>query len=833
MRRERAVFKCGKPAREKMYSTKKISEILDCKADHECDFEITDVSIDSRSVHVPETTLFFALKGVNHDGHDYVGQMYEKGVRCFVISERREDFAALEDACFFEVVDTLVALQHLAAYHRKHCGAEVIGITGSNGKTVVKEWLYQLLAGDGNIYRSPRSYNSQVGVPLSLMGIEENTRTAIIEAGISQPGEMERLWSMIQPEVGVFTHLGDAHGENFGSLEQKLKEKALLFRDCACIVGRDGEAIRYIISAVGKDAIKMIWGESGEVAVRVCLKHVGAAGREVEVTYEGREFCLKIPFTDEASFENCMNAVCVLLYKKISPELIATRVSRLQPIAMRMEIKEGINRCVLINDYYNSDAASFQLALNTLAMQDGGREKVVILSDFVDTGTEERALYREVAALLHKAKVTTFIGVGEKISNYKAYFLLPHCRFYKDTDSFLKQENRDRFRDQVILIKGARKFQFEYIAGFLQKQSHSTILEVDLDAMVYNLNYFRSLTPPDTMTAVMVKAFSYGSGSVEIANLLQYQGVNYLMVAFADEGVELRAAGISVPIAVMNPESEAFDNMIEFNLEPEIYSLELLEAFDRTLSRHGIERYPVHLKLNTGMNRSGLDPEEIPALLRFFNEKRNVFIRSVFSHLAGSDEAVHDDYTMCQIDSFITLTEDIQAHFDYKIIRHILNSAGIERFSRYCFDMVRLGIGLHGVSAVGAPLLPVSSFKTYIAAIRRVKEDETVGYGRKGVLERDSRIAVIPVGYADGLNRHLSRGVGEMMVGGKRVPIVGNICMDACMLDITDTDARVGEEVEIFGKHIAVTELSDKLGTIPYEVLTSVSHRVKRVYFKE
>lgn len=816
-----------------MYSTKKISEILDCKVGNRFDFEITEVSIDSRSVHAPETTLFFALKGINHDGHDYVGKMYEKGVRAFVVSEQRACFATLGEACFFEVTDTLAALQCLAAYHRKQCRGEVIGITGSNGKTVVKEWLYQLLAGDGNIYRSPRSYNSQVGVPLSLMGIEETTQTAIIEAGISQPGEMERLWEMIRPDVGVFTHLGDAHGENFCSQEQKLKEKALLFRGCTCVVGREGEAIRYVVSVAGENAVKMIWGESGEAVVKVKVKQVGMTGREVEIKYKGQEFCLEIPFTDEASFENCMNAVCVLLYKKLSPKVIAERVGCLQPIAMRMEIKEGINRCVLINDYYNSDAASFQLALNTLAMQDAGREKVVILSDFVDTGTEERALYREVAALLHKAKVTTLIGVGEKISSYKAYFLLPNCRFYKDTDSFLKQENRERFREQVILIKGARKFRFEYIAGFLQKQSHATVLEVDLDAMVYNLNYFRSLTPPETMTAVMVKAFSYGSGSVEIANLLQYQGVNYLMVAFADEGVELRAAGISVPIAVMNPEPEAFDNMIEFNLEPEIYSLELLEAFDRTLSRHGIERYPIHLKLNTGMNRSGLDPEEIPALLRFFEEKRNVFIRSVFSHLAGSDEAVHDSYTMCQINSFTALTDEIQSHFDYKIIRHILNSAGIERFSQYSFDMVRLGIGLHGISAVNAPLKPVSSFKTYIAAIRQVKGEETVGYGRKGVLKRDSRIAVIPVGYADGLNRHLSRGVGEMMVGEKRVSIVGNICMDACMLDVTDTKAQVGDEVEIFGKHIPVMEIANKLGTIPYEVLTAVSHRVKRVYFKE
>lgn len=816
-----------------MYNTRKISEILNCEAAVGCDFEIKEVSIDSRSVSRPESVLFFALQGANHDGHDYVGQLYEKGVRSFVVSERRPEFTLLEEACFLEVNDTLEALQHLAQYHREHIQAEVVGITGSNGKTVVKEWLYQLLADEESVYRSPRSYNSQVGVPLSLLGIGKNIQTAIIEAGISKPGEMVRLEQMIRPEIGIFTHLGDAHGENFESLQQKLKEKSVLFRDCKCVVGRQGEAMRYIASVLGQEAVLLVWGEEEELPVKVRVKGVGLEGREVNVRYGQQEFDVKIPFADEASFENSMNALCVLLYKNIDPAVIAERIRGLQPVAMRMEIKEGINHCVLINDYYNSDAASFQLALNTLAMQDAGREKVVILSDFVDTGTEERALYREVAALLRKANVTTLIGVGEQISSCKAYFLLPQCRFYKDTDSFLKQENRDRFRNQVILIKGARKFRFEYIAGFLQKQSHSTVLEVDLDAMVHNLNYFRSLTPSETMIAVMVKAFSYGSGAGEVASLLQYQGVNYLMVAFADEGVELRAAGISIPIGVMNPEPEAFDNMIEFNLEPEIYSLELLAAFDQVLERHGIERYPVHLKLNTGMNRSGLNPEEIPALLDFFKVKRNVVIRSMFSHLAGSDEAVHDDYTRQQIDSFIRMTGEVQSRFDYKIIRHILNSAGIERFSEYSFDMVRLGIGLHGISAVGAPLEPVSSFKTYIVAIRSVKGSETVGYGRRGVLQRDSRIAVIPVGYADGLNRHLSRGVGEMLVRGKRVPVVGNICMDACMLDVTDTDARVGDEVEIFGKHIPVTEVAEKLGTIPYEVLTSVSHRVKRIYFKE
>jgi len=816
-----------------MFTTREISEILGSKAGQVYDFEIREVSVDSRSIGRPEFTLFFALVGVNHNGHDYICRLYERGVRNFVLSEHRTEFDALLPANFFYVEDVLAALQQLAADYRKKCGARIIGITGSNGKTVVKEWLFQLLADEPGVYRSPRSYNSQVGVPLSLLNMPEDTRLGIIEAGISLPGEMEKLQAIIRPDLGIFTHLGDAHGENFASREEKLAEKAQLFRDCSCLIGWEQEPLDVIAGYMPENACLMSWGKGEKAVVKVDIQPSDPGSGKVGVSYRGKHFTMLIPFADEASFENCMNAVCVLLQQGMTGEEIAARVERLQPVAMRMEIRDGVNRCVLIEDYYNSDAASFRLALNTLGMQDAGREKVVILSDFVGSGKDERELYREVAGLLLKAKVGVLIGIGEVIGRYKPYFQLPHSRFYPDTDSFLRQENREDFRDQVILIKGARKFRFEYIAGFLQRQSHATVLEVDLDAMVHNLNYFRSLLPPRTMIAVMVKAFSYGSGSVEVANLLQYQGVNYLMVAFADEGVELRAAGIDIPIAVMNPEPEAFDSMIEFNLEPEIYSLELLEGFDRALAKHGIDRYPVHLKLNTGMNRSGLDPEDIPALLQFFTRKRKVMLRSVFSHLAGSDEAVHDGYTLEQIGLFSRMTEEIQAHFDYPVLRHILNSAGIERFGEYAFDMVRLGIGLHGISAVGAALSPVSSFKTYVAAIRKVKGGRTVGYGRKGILNRDSRIAVIPVGYADGLNRRLSCGVGEVLIRGKRVPIVGNICMDACMVDVTDTDVQVGDEVEIFGKHIPVTEVAGKLGTIPYEVLTSVSRRVKRVYFKE
>ena len=807
-----------------------IAEIINGTLHSGIPVEIMEYSIDSRSVVTPEHTLFFALTGNNHNGHDYIRTLYSDGMRAFVISEFREEFNQLTGANFIVVENVLTALQQLAAHHRQHMQAEVIGITGSNGKTVVKEWLYQLLANDHTVYRSPRSYNSQVGVPLSLLGIDPKTEIAIIEAGISQKGEMQHLQQMIQPTIGIFTHLGDAHGENFASKEEKLAEKAQLFTSCQWVIGQTGEALEYIKTRVPSTTSFLLWGEDPQADIHVKTMNITLGHREVQVTFGNKHFILDIPFPDIASYENCMSAVSILLLKQYSPDVITSRVQQLSAIAMRMEIKDGINNCTLVNDYYNSDPSSFQLALNILATQDASKERVVILSDFMDTGKAGDDLYPSIAETLRQANISLFIGIGKHLSEHRHDFAA-NSRFYEDTEHFLRQEERDNFNNQIILIKGARAFQLEYIAGFLQKQSHSTILEVDLDAMVHNLNHFRSLT--DAHIAVMVKAFSYGSGSREIASLLQYHRVDYLMVAFADEGIELRAAGITIPIAVMNPEREAFDNMIMFNLEPEIYALDILEDFNQALNKHGIKRFPIHIKLNTGMNRSGFDEQDIPQLLEFFEAERSVYIRSIFSHLAGSDEAKHDEFTLEQIHLFERMTDCIQSQFNYKIWRHILNSAGIERFPQYHFDMVRLGIGLHGISAANAQLQAVSSFKTYISSIRDVPEGQSIGYGRKSYTTRPSRIAVIPVGYADGLNRHLSNRVGNVFVKGKRVPIIGNICMDTCMIDITDTDATIGDEVEIFGKHIPVTELAEQLGTIPYEVLTSVSFRVKRVYYKE
>ncbi len=793
-------------------------------------------SIDSRTITDPSNTRFYALVGKNRNGHDYVTRLYERGVRDFVISEQRDEYRNFTDANFRVVENTLSAFQQDAGEYARGIGAQMVAITGSNGKTVVKEWISQLMEGDLKLCRSPRSYNSQVGVPLSLFEINSNCEVALIEAGISLPGEMEILEKIISPDVAIFTHFGDAHNEGFSSVAEKLQEKGRLFYNCDVAIAHKDFNGDYIASMMKSGSKMIFWGESSGVDVRAELVEKTLLNRTVRVTEylsdsEGVSSEITIPFADDASYENCMTAICYLLYRAYPLTEISSRVRNLQQVAMRMEMKDGVNGCLIIKDYYNSDLASFSLAIRSLSVQGAQKEKVVILSDFV--GVSDEDYYVKISELLKEEGVDVLVGIGENLyKNSIAFKGLSQCRFYLSTDDFFKWERREYYKNQVILIKGARKFKFEHIGAFLQKQSHTTLLEVDLDAIAHNFNTFKKKVSPQTKMAVMVKAFSYGSGLAEIASILQYNAVDYLMVAYTDEGVELRRKGITVPIAVMNPERESFEQMTEYALEPEIYSLELLNTFEDYLYSACIGQYPIHLKLNTGMNRSGLNKCEIPALLDFFSVSRSCKIVSLFSHLATADDPSQDEFTLSQISLFKECADLITPHFDHKILRHILNSAGVERFSQYCFDMVRLGIGLYGVG-IDPDLECISTFKTHITSIREVTAQETVGYGRKGKLGRPSRIATIPVGYADGIDRRLSCGVGEMFVYGKRVPIVGNVCMDICMLDVTDCDAKVGDEVEIFGRNISVGEVASKLGTIEYEVLTSVSRRVKRVYYKE
>ncbi|MFA8432919.1 MAG: bifunctional UDP-N-acetylmuramoyl-tripeptide:D-alanyl-D-alanine ligase/alanine racemase [Marinifilaceae bacterium] len=818
------------------YDITSVVEITNGKLLGDGDTSVNYLSIDSRTLLDPAKTLFFALIGERHNGHSYIEELYRKGVRNFVISQEdivRKEFS---QANFILVYDTLEALHQLSRWHRSRFNYPVIGITGSNGKTIVKEWLFQLLQPDCQIVRSPKSYNSQVGVPLSLWNLYPEASMAIIEAGISQPGEMKKLEAMIQPQGGIFTHLGDAHQENFESTEEKLNEKLELFDHSDWLIYcRDDERIhKAILQRKGSPLDCFTWSRNQEAQLRIRGEIKRGGTTCIRGEFSQRNIEVVLPFTDKASIENAIHCWAYLLREGIEDATIRKRMKKLQPVAMRLEIKEGLGNCTLINDFYNSDLGSLPIALDMLnQQQQKKKKKTLILSDIFQSGISAKELYAEVATLIEQKGVDRLIGIGESISEHAGLFDLER-NFYRSTDQFLHDFSRNLFRDEVILIRGARNFHFERISNMLQYKAHRTVLEVNLNAMVHNLNYFRSLLKPETRVVVMVKAFSYGSGSVEVANLLQFQRVDYLAVAIADEGVELRNAGIDVPIMVMNPEYHSFDTMIEYRLEPEIYSLAMLESFETALKRNGVKDFPVHIKFDTGMHRMGFGQAELDQLLQKISGNDQLHIRSVFSHLAGADEEQHDDFTRLQIERFKEWSGKIQTAFPYPVWRHILNSAGIERFPEAQFEMVRLGIGLYGVSSTYQDKLRnVSSLKTTISQIQEVSANGTVGYGRRGLLLRDSRIGIIPIGYADGFNRHLGNGRGSVLVNGVLVPVVGNVCMDMSMIDLTDVEAREGDTVTIFGDEKSLLAMARELDTIPYEILTTVSRRVKRVYFQE
>ncbi len=810
-------------------------QILSVQEVSEIDTSWADFVIDSRLVQQPSNTVFVALKGRKADGEIYISDLYKMGVRHFVVHNSYDEDVNFPEANFYKVQDTLQALRFMAANHRQKSKAQFTAITGSNGKTIVKEWIAQMIGQDKRLERSPRSYNSQIGVPLSILGITQDAEIAVIEAGVSQKGEMSMHHEIIAPEIGIFTHLGDAHDENFNSRREKIVEKSKLFEAVQILICQNGETAEIFKDIFGSEKNLWTWGR--ERNSDLCLVSEESLGSRLllrfRLTKENEEFEVDFPFTEKSSIENLMSVLSYMFVIGYTPEQIIERIPNLQYIAMRMEFAEGLNSSLLIKDYYNSDLSSFSIALNTLEQQKSYTKKILILSDFIDIGSDYSTKYSEVAELLKNRDVDHFIAVGERLVEYKHLFDLKSMMFYQNTEEFLRFQSRDDFNRAAVLIKGARNFKFEFIADFLSKQLHKTVLEVDLDAIIENLQIFRSKLKPSTKLAVMVKALSYGTGVKEVATALQQQGVDYLMVAYTDEGVNLRREGISLPIAVMNPEPHTFAQMIEFSLEPEIYSMDMLRDFNSALEHYGVESYPVHIKFNTGMNRSGLDIEDIDELIFFLGQTRRIFVKSVFSHLASSDIPEHDDFTQEQFEIFDSMVESLQTKLSYPLCRHILNSAGIERFPQREYEMVRLGIGLYGISATDSALKVVSTFKSYIASLRKVEAGKTVGYARKALLERDSMIAVLPIGYADGLNRLLSNGVGSVWVNGQLAPIIGNICMDACMIDVTGLKVSVGDSVEIFGEHIKVSELAQKLNTIPYEIFTGVASRVKRVYFKE
>lgn len=793
---------------------------------------------DSRSLVFPETTLFFALRTKVGDGHRYVADLYRRGVRNFVVGTLpAEHETAFPDANFLQVMSPLKALQRLAERHREEHDIPVIGVTGSNGKTVVKEWLYQLLSPTLHVTRSPKSYNSQVGVPLSVCLLGEHSEIGIFEAGISQPGEMAALRAIIQPTIGVMTNIGPAHQENFESVEEKCHEKLSLFQDAKVLVYCADDAV--VDECVATSLLRgerLAWSrQNPSAALFVSAVETLERGTRITYRFHGAEATMTIPFTDEASTVNCIHCLAVLLSLNFSAEEIASRMKRLEPVAMRLEVIQGVRNCTLINDTYNSDAASLDIALDFMARRPEiqNKQKVLILSDMFQTGLPATELYAKVAELLNRRAIDHFIGVGPEISHAHSLFLMKKS-FFPSGEALADSGLLDTLHDSLVLIKGSRPFGFEKITAALSLRVHETTLHVNLDALAGNLNYYRSFMKPETKMVCMVKASAYGAGSVEVAKTLQDRGVNYLAVAVADEGAELRRAGITAGIIVMNPEMTAFKTLFDYELEPEVYNFKLLDALIKAAEKEGIQGFPVHIKLDTGMHRLGFDPRlDLPALIDRLHHQTSVIPRSVFSHFVGSDSPDFDDFSARQFALFDEASKTLQAAFPHKILRHICNSAGIERFPERHLDMVRLGLGLYGIDPIdNRSLQNVTTLRTTILQIRECPKGDSVGYSRRTVLERDSRIAAIPIGYADGLNRHLGNRRGYCLVNGQRADYVGNICMDVCMIDVTDTDCREGDTVEIFGDNLPPAELARLLDTIPYEILTSVSDRVKRIYFQ-
>ena len=802
---------------------------------------IKNLLIDSRKLTTAETSLFFAIKGERHNGHDYIHDLYEKGIRNFVVTVLPENIESYSHSHFILVADTLLALQQLCAHHRAQFKLPVIGITGSNGKTIVKEWLFQLMREDKNIVRSPKSFNSQVGVPLSVWQISGEHDLGIFEAGISKPGEMKMLEKIIGPAIGLITNIGQAHDENFENPKQKTDEKLKLFLNSEVIIYcKDYLLIQDEIShnRIFDDVKTFTWSKKLRADLLIGRITKREENSEIQGVYKNDFISICIPFIDEASIENAIHCWALLLYLGYENKIIAERMPYLSPVAMRLELKEGINNCSIINDTYNSDLGSLAIALDFLNQQKQHPKKTIILSDILQSGQNDETLYKEVAELIHKKGISRLIGIGEGITGQRNQFNIEKT-FYKTTSDFLRQFNNSFFRDETVLLKGARIFGFEAISKVIQQKAHETVLEINLNALVHNLNYFRSKLKADTKVMAMVKAFSYGSGSFEIANILQFHRVDYLAVAYADEGIELRKAGISMPIMVMNPEEQSYDAMIQYMLEPEIYSFRVLSLFEEAIKRsshRNTQTVPIHIKLDTGMHRLGFEEHEMNELIVRIKNNKHLTIKSVFSHLAATDESVHDEFTWTQIKKFNGMCGSMEEHISYSFLKHVLNSAGVSRFPDAQFNMVRLGIGLYGIGADDneqQQLQNVSTLKTSISQIKSIPAGETIGYSRKGVAAHDMQIATVPIGYADGLSRKLSNGRGKMIINGKPAPIVGNVCMDMCMIDITGIKANESDEVIIFGEAYSISEVAKDVDTIPYEILTNVSRRVKRVYYQE
>ncbi len=791
---------------------------------------------DSRKFSFPAESLFVAIRGERNDGHNYINDLYRQQIRNFIVSSIPGDADSYTGANFIVAENTLLALQKIAAMHRNSFYLPVIGITGSNGKTILKEWIYQLLHKDRIIARSPKSYNSQVGVPLSVWQLRIHHELAVFEAGISRPGEMEFLEPIIKPGIGIITNIGQAHQEHFTDLEHKLAEKLRLFNNSETLIYCSDHSLidRYIRQNGTFNGKRLFtWAVSGDADLKIIKTGRIGNTTKIDGVFRGDECRINIPFTDRASIENSIHAWALMLFLGYSCSYISENMKDLAPVAMRLEQKQGINNCTIINDSYNSDPGSLEIAMDLLSQQSQHQNKTIVLSDMFGTGKRSEELYSEIGALLGREKIKRFIGIGKSIGMVRS-FLEGHYEFYESTEDFIRNFNPGSYDNEAILLKGSRQFGFERISRLLEEKVHVTTLEINLDNLVQNYNYFKTKLKPETRIMAVVKAFSYGSGSYQIASVLAYNLVDYLAVAFTDEGVNLRRAGITQPVMVMNPEPHGYPGMTDHLLEPEIYGFRGLEGFIEHLQKWGINDYPVHIKLDTGMNRLGFSVSETQELIKILSTCRNIRVRSLFSHLAAADDPEHDSFTREQISKFGSVSDEISGALGYPVLRHILNSAGTERFPEAQFDMVRLGIGLYGISALkDNKLACVNTFKSNISQIRIVQAGQTIGYSRAYKTAGESVIAIVPVGYADGLDRRLGNGKGRMVVNGITVPIVGNICMDMCMIDVTGVGAKEGDEVIVFGEDYSIADIAKKLSTIPYEVFTNISGRVKRIYIRE
>ena len=812
------------------YNVKDISEIIALNAVlRDPDQLIAHLLTDSRKIFDPSTTIFFALNA-KRDAHQYIAPLYEIGVRCFVISQNQFDISIFPDANFIWVEDSLAALQKLAAFHRQQFKYPIIGITGSNGKTIVKEWLFYLLAPDHNIIRSPKSYNSQIGVPLSVWKMIDNYDLAIFEAGISKPAEMQKLEKIIEPTLGILTNISASHDEGFLNREQKLQEKLKLFKNAQTLIVNS----KYLDAISGVENI-FSWSFNQSADLQVLDTITTNGHTTIKAIYENKNCCISIPFSDQASIENAVICWATLLQLKFDQTLISQRMEKLSAVKMRLELKMGIHQTAIIDDSYNSDFSSLEIAIDFLNQQNQYPNQTLILSDILQTGIPPAQLYQQVAQLVASKGINKFIGIGEEISKYQDYFKLEKW-FFDDTKSFLANFDRQLFKNETILLKGARTFEFEHISKILTQKVHDTVLEINLNALIDNLNYYKSKLQPHVKMMAMVKAFAYGSGSDEIARILQHHKVDYLAVAYADEGVALRQAGISLPIMVMSPELSSFDVMVSNLLEPELYNFRILAAFADYLRTKKISSYPVHIKLDTGMHRLGFMSSEVDMLISFLKTHSCLNVRSILSHLAASESQEHEKYTLRQVEVFNQISTQISDSLGYPIIKHIANTAAISKWPNAQFDMVRLGIGLYGLASLASEktvLQNVATLKTTITQIKTLKKGDSVGYGRSGVMEKDGEIAIVKIGYADGYPRALGNGCGKMSINGKLAPTIGHICMDMSMLDVTDLEVNEGDDVNVFGEEISVYDLAKQLNTIPYEIISNLSQRIKRVYFYE